>query len=196
VGLAANLYRAINLSGKTGLLKVTTPQSAAVISISSSSSDAEIIGTGNGNVRLDPGTYLLAATYNGSHSSQVVSIAAKQTTHVSLTFTSSLLKSPVVYGGFDALGAHGLTDEQVQNLEQLFTAFDASAQKVSINTSNIQSYSPGSSSDSPTFTMTFTVQIDSKAYNATLNYTGLTDVSLSLTDAATNAQVYSGSSAT
>lgn len=188
------------VSQTTGTLLVKTSKPNATVSISQNGMGAAIIGTGDTKVRLAPGTYLVIASAGGSRDSSIIKISKKQTTKTTLNFKSPpLVKSPanINYENISTLIDNGgLTTLQVSQIEQYFFKYNSSAHTVSIDPDSVES-GPRNPNTSTSFTLNFNVTIDSTPYKATVSYSNLSSVRLSLYNPQTNALVYdSGAPAT
>ena len=198
---AWQIIPAYNTYRSTGVLVVDASPSSAQLSISQENHQAAIIGTGSTKVRLQPGTYQLAATDSGSHTSVVVTVYKGRTTHSFLNVTSSATNGntqpvrtvqDVNFSGTDALVNDGLTTDQLNEMEQYFFQFKSSANTVAIDPNTVQAGPHNPNVVSP-FTLNFTVTVDSAPYKATVSYTDLNNVTLQLFNLQTGAVVYDSS---
>lgn len=120
-----------------------------------------------------------------------VSIDGNQQGYVVPTTSSGPTSTaPTQFTGINELVNQGLSAVQANALQTAFQKFAPAAGSVSVNTSSIKAVYSNSSSASTTFTLAYTVTIDGKQYNATIDAIGLTSVELLLTNQQTNQQVF------
>jgi hypothetical protein len=99
-----------------------------------------------------------------------------------------------IYLGAEALLDHGLAFDQLTNLKAAFYAYSKSQPKlvteISIDVDHINAHHDPHVPNSP-FLLQFNVRFDRKnTYKAEVKYSGLGTIQLSLTDPATNKQVF------
>ncbi|HUA13584.1 MAG TPA: hypothetical protein VL989_03735 [Candidatus Sulfotelmatobacter sp.] len=100
-------------------------------------------------------------------------------------------KANITYNNFDYLTNYGLTDTQVDTLEQAFFNFKEDAKVVTISTPSVAAAPHSADTSSTQGTITFSVSVDGTDYNASVNYTQLgVDAQLYLYNPSTNAQVF------
>lgn len=189
------LVTGVVASRDTGLVRIKTSDSQALISVTQENHTAAVIGTGNANVRLNPGTYRITAVSGAKQASSAVTIGAKETTSLSLKLTDKP-KVPsaasIDFQNTDSLIDAGLTVQQVSAIKNDLFNFSPSARVITINP---QSVSPGPldhSNPNPTFTLRFNVSVDSKDYGALATYTDLVSIQLQLYNSS-GAQVFDSS---
>jgi hypothetical protein len=179
-------------SQTTGILYVSSSNSQASLIVSQNDRQALLVGIGVAKVRLKPGSYQVSASIAGKQANSTVEVYKKHTTTSHLN-PSRLVKLPSVttinFEGTGALINNGLTTQQVSNLEQEFFEFKHSAQTVSINTSSVEP-GPHNPNIDISFTLNFTVSIDSITYRAAATYTNLETVQLSLYNLQNNALLF------
>ncbi|HSW79683.1 MAG TPA: hypothetical protein VLG47_02800 [Candidatus Saccharimonadales bacterium] len=197
---AWQIIPAYNENKNTGILEINASPASAVISISQENHQALIVGTGSAKVRLEPGTYLVSASNDGTHASSVATVSAQQTSATSLKVTSTSKTSAgskpvrsvddINFSGEDALLNNGFSTVQTLDLEQAFFRFKPSAQTVTIDTNSIQAVWHDPNSASPIFKLSFSVYVDGTSYDAVANYSNLTDLQLLLYDSVSGKLVY------
>lgn len=188
VGLLAAylLVSAVLIRQTTGVLQVKSGDSRALLSVTATSRQAQIIGTGSARVRLAPGTYQVSANHDGKQDTALVKITKKSVTSV----TVNPIKSPklpsvgdISFLGTNALINSGLTSGQVQTLKREFFQFAPAAETVIIQAATISPGPRDLSNASSDFTMTFSVDIGSQTYKARIAYGFSDDISLVLSSA-------------
>ena len=80
---------ALSLSGRTGTLSIIASNPGATLSITSANTEAQIVGEGRVKVRLNPGSYLVAAYASGYQTSQVVTVSKNHDVQTKLQLVSS-----------------------------------------------------------------------------------------------------------
>jgi len=185
------LVSAIITSQNTGMLRLSSPNSQATLSISQVNHQAMIIGVGRAAVRLKPGTYQVSASYGGNHADAVVRIVKKQVTSSSLNPVGSTLPSVgnINFPNIDTLINSGLTTTQISALERAFFQYKSSAKIITINPDSVYP-EPHDPNTSTSFTINFKVTVDSAPYNATISYSDLDSVRLYLYNPLNNSQVF------
>ncbi len=181
---------AVSATHSKGLLQVTSSANAT-LSVSQDERQAQIIGTGRAKVWLQPGIYELEASAGGVRAAQVVTVYARQVATAHITPTSKRIipsVADVTFNNTDALINAGLTSTQVSVFERLIFNYKTSVQTVTIDGSSLKS-GPINQTGDPRFTDTFTLQIDTKSYTATIGYSDLQSIALRLIDSQTGAQV-------
>ncbi len=176
----------------TGLVHIDTSISQAVISISQDRHEAEVVGTGTASIRLKPGLYQVRGFVGRSSADELVRVPKNKTTRVSLKLSETqFVRSvdDVDFNGMSRLTDNGLSSDQTTALELDFFRFNTAAQVVIIDG---DSFSPGArnSGTSIGFTATFNVSVDSIPYKATVSYSGLSTINLTLSSAKTNSLVF------
>jgi len=178
---------AILARGSTGILVISSTDSKATLSVSQMDKAAKIIGVGKAKARLKPGLYEVAAASNGNQAFQAVSVTAKTSSSITLNPVKATLLpsiSNISFSGMNALVNHGLTHDQIKDLEHAFFKFKPSASAVNIDSNSIF---PGPiDPNTAGFNTRFSVDIDSINYSATIKYIGLSDLELMLFNAAGN----------
>jgi len=96
------------------------------------------------------------------------------------------------FAGTEGLINNGLTTTQVQVFESDLMSF-SQANKLNLNTVVVNTVNPGPLNGSGTFTLNFVVSINSTNYNATITYSGITTIELTLTNSQ-GVQVYNAGS--
>lgn len=175
------LTLAISDARNTGILEVDSTSPEASLSITQANSEAKTIGAGKAKIRLKPGDYIVAAAVNGSESSAAVNIIKNDTRHVTLDpFTTSTLPSAknVNFSGLYSLVNHGVTSGQITALKYAFFKYKTTAQAVEVDPNTV--YPGPHDLQTGNFTIRFTVTIDASKYNASISYSGLSKISLSL----------------
>lgn len=166
----------------TGLLRVSTSDEQATLSVSAASRQAKIIGRGTAKVRLIPGTYLIFASNGNSQASEIVRISKEQAVNSRLKLSGRPVLPSVEninFEGTDVFIDSGITSAQLGILRHAFFQYKPTARIVSIKSDTIKPGPHDRNSDSP-FTITFSVAIDDAPYQATIGYTGLDTVRLYL----------------
>jgi hypothetical protein len=180
------LFLALSIRGKTGLLEVTAP-AGTHISISEQNHQATVIGTSSVKVRLEPGTYLLYGVNNGNRTSLVASVSKGQTAHASLQFNKNSggarSVQSITFQGQAGLLNVGLSVSQVNQIEQDIFQYKPNANTVSIAQNSIEPGPHDPNGNAP-FTLTFNVSIDGTPYTATATYSDLVNASLQLANPA------------
>jgi len=94
-----------------------------------------------------------------------------------------------VFIGTSALINSGLSSEQIILLEQALSQYQEKAKVFKINESSVEP-GPRNPNTSTQFSLNFSLSIENTPYNATLNYTSITNINLILYNPTTDAQVY------
>jgi hypothetical protein len=179
----------------TGILSVSASEPSAAITVSQLNSNAAFLGTGGTQARLKPGDYLLSANGAGLSTSQTVHIDQGKTTTVNLNLAKASASLPSVdHVGFvnmDILINSGLTTSQSAAVKTQFFTFDKAVKVVSIDASTVQPGPHDPNSYAP-FSLNFTVKLDGTPYRASVAYTGYDSAQLTLFDAQSGQQLYSG----
>ncbi len=89
-------------------------------------------------------------------------------------------KNNVNFVGFDALLNYGVTNAQLNNLEQAFFDFKNTAQTVTIDNDSIKAVPHDPNSASMSDSINFTTKVDSIGYNARIDYSNITELRLYL----------------
>lgn len=90
--------------------------------------------------------------------------------------------------GFDSLINNGITESQLNDIEQGFVKFSPQASTISVHAPTVK---PGPhSASSSNFIVTFVVSIDSTQYNATVSYSDLNSARLQIYNPQTGALVF------
>ena len=83
------LAGSLALSAQTGILDIKASDSMATLSITKADTEARIIGSGEAKIRLNPGSYLVAAYAGGYQTSQVVVITKHHKSQALLQLASN-----------------------------------------------------------------------------------------------------------
>jgi hypothetical protein len=174
--------KAIWISQTTGALQVTTGESRATINLTQEGHQAVLIGAGHAKVRLKPGSYQVVARAGANQAASTVSVQKRQVIKTNLV----LQKGPqlpsvddINFSGMVSLTDAGITSSQIKVLELEFFEYKTSAGIVSIDSQSIYPHAHNPNTYI-SFTTDFNATIDSKLYNARINYTGLDDIHLTL----------------
>lgn len=182
----------IYVSRTAGLLRVSSTNKSAVITVSQVGHEAKIIGTGTAKVHLKPGYYQVAASFNGKQDFAVAQVATEQTSSVSLNPVSTpQLPSvaTIMFDGEDTFIDQGLSTTQVNALKQDFFKFKPTAKTVAIDPASVRP-GPHNPDTDIGFSTAFSVKVDSASYKGLVRYTDLTSVRLFLYDPQTNKLVF------
>jgi hypothetical protein len=186
------LVAAVVVSRTTGAVRVSAKDPKARLSVSQPGRGAAIIGTGQAAVRLKPGTYQVAATDGAAAVSQNVRIKAGQTAELSLDFKDSVQlpsTANINFVGDDQFVDLGVEPAQVDAMKHKFFEFDKNAKTIVLT--DIAAVPHDRNSASVFDTINFKAKIDSKEYNARLDYSALNDsITLYLYDTGSGAQVF------
>lgn len=197
VGLLALIANSsIHTRNTTGTVSITTFATDTAISISQNDTNAELVGHGSAELRLAPGSYIVTARNNEHSATGRVTVQAKKHTKLYLPDNQPpVVPSPddITFTGMDEITNHGLTADQTYNLRNLFFAYKQRAKTVQINTGSIAQAPHNPDSNDP-FVLNFNVTIDSTVYSASISYTDLQNVELTLRDS-TGATVFNQASA-
>ncbi len=177
---------------KTGLVKVKSTNSNAILSVTQNNKEARLIGTGSARVRLNPGSYLISSAFHGRQSSAVIKVIKGQTTNMLLNPDSQpLLPSvqSVNFAGIDSLLNSGLTTTQIGLLKREFFNYNTGVKSVNISPSSIKP-APRNPDKDIAFKINFSATIDSTPSKETISYTGLNDLRLQIFDSITDQQIY------
>lgn len=161
---------------QTGVLKVTSTDPKATISISQNNKQAAVIGTGSSSARLKPGVYRIVANNGSGHAFGATAVFARRTSDILLSIgSSSYLRTSadVSFVGTNVLVDHGLSANQLYSLKKSFFSYNNKAKEVKI--SNVKATPHKRDSASTYNSMTFDVTIDGKEYTAKIEYSGLSD---------------------
>ena len=183
----------------TGTLKITTPDSSSVLSITQAFKQAVVIGHGNTSVLLHPGTYQISETLGNQQDVKQVIVQKKQTTVANLNArTAPRLASVnnVSFQNTDNLLGYGLDLAQVDNLKQALFKYKPSMLSVNINTDSIKR-GPHNSDIDIGYNISFNTTIDSEVVNAELfySYDSTENIRLQITDSKTGQLLFDFSSA-
>jgi uncharacterized membrane protein len=175
----------------TGTLRVGSPSSQALLSITQANHQAVIIGTGIATIRLNPGVYQVSANYGGNHADAVVQISKGRTITRSLNPQSSALPSvdSIGFPNIDTFINSGLTSTQINNLKLAFFKYKPSAKIITIIPGSVKPgpHDPNTSVD---FTINFKVTVDAVPYSATISYADLDNIRLYLYNSQDNSLVF------
>jgi hypothetical protein len=165
----------------TGVLDIVASKDAALISVSSTGSQASVLGTGSASVRLKPGTYRVVATTTDREAIKIVKVCKQQRSSLRLLLEPSA-RVPSVdnieFEGLNSLVDAGLSVSQVNYVHDGLGAFAPSAKKISIISSSVQPGPHDPNSSDPNFSLNFTVVVDGKNYRASAYYTDLENIHL------------------
>lgn len=175
---------AIQLSKNTGLLQVNLVYKNVPISVGAEGKAPQFIGKDSPVVRLQPGTYTVAAIVKGDEIVAQANVVAGQTTTVKLNPAQAITipsADNVNFSGLDSLTDIGLTSQQIGLLKYQLFAVKPTASNIVIDTSSIITapYNPESSAG---FGVSFDFSDDGKYYHAKLSYQGLSDLGVIITD--------------
>ncbi len=92
-------------------------------------------------------------------------------------------KANIVFAGIQSLVNYGVTEAQINDLEQALYKFQPTAQTVSIYASTIKVAPHNPESSSTTSTIYFSVAVGPTTYQATINYSSLNNLQLILNNA-------------
>jgi hypothetical protein len=190
------IARTIYISQTTGILKVSSSDNQAAVSVTQSDRQAAAIGVGSVGVHLAPGTYLVAVSDKGQQATSVVHVSKKSTTKLSLNpdqevYLPSVLN--ITFNNMSDLVNTGISATQATNIEEYFFKFMPTAHTVTISPASIEP-GPHDAATSTGFTTNFTVNVDNTSYNGTINYSNLDNVELILTNPQTGATVFDSGS--
>lgn len=180
------VFSSVGVYDKTGLLEVKTTNSNSAISVSSLNYSAALLGTGNSKNRLYPGKYLILAQVSGKAVSEVVSVSDKKTTSIVLNPSKpDILPSiyNISFSNTSYLLSQGISNGQLGLIEKSLFSFDPNAKNITFVTNSV-SYAPYNPNTSTSFTMYFGLKIDSTSYQATINYSSLNSIDLTLFNSA------------
>jgi hypothetical protein len=183
-------------SQNTGILQIRSANPKAGLIISQNNRQALLVGTGTARVRLKPGSYQISATYGGKQANGVATVYKDRTTGSYLGVLQPVRLPSVATINFEGTGSlinDGLTIEQVNNLEQEFFQYKPRAQTVNISSVEPAPHNPNVDTS---FSLNFTVSIDSTTYNATVTYTDLETVQLHLYNLQNNALLFNSAAVT
>jgi hypothetical protein len=186
------LYSAVTSVRGTGVLRVTSPDQAATISVTQQYKQAAIIGTGKASVHLKPGDYQVSVSDNDKQAISVISVHEGQITNVSLDPANAPILPSVNAIDFKNTGAlvnHGITTDQINDLEQEFFAYKPTSQVVDIDSGTIEP-GPHNPNVDTTFSINFKVAVNGTEYAATIRYSDLETVELVLTNPRSGTQVF------
>lgn len=180
---------AIYTRNSTGLLRITTKEPNAIVSISQQNKQAAFLGKGDVSARLKPGDYLVTATLAGDRSSATVHVTSGKTTTKSINpvHTAAPLSpsSETSFINFDVLINSGLGAEQEASLERAFSDFSPRAQIVKVDPNSVETIPHDQNTD--VYEMQFMVTVDSAQYSAHIEHSLFgSDVILTLTNATGN----------
>ena len=194
---------AVITAGRTGTLNVTSSASNTQISLSEENHQATSVGTGSARVRLQPGTYQVAGFADGHYATQIVTVSVGQTTNMTLNLNQSQQSQSnnqqartvvdVNFEGISQLLSYGISSQQTAEMQQYFFQFKPTENTVSIDTSSISSAPRDPNVISPQ-TLDFTVTIDNTTYNAAVSYYDTNNITLTLSNPQTGAQVFTAGS--
>jgi len=184
----------LHIKNTTGTLSVTTFADNATISITQDNKNAVVVGTGTAKLRLDPGTYQLAASSNGVHNTAQTTITLKghNTVHIGKPIPVVSSSDDVTFTGIDILNDRGLTADQTDKLRILFFEYNSKAATVTVDPDSIVN-GPHLHDDDP-FTKNFTGKIGAQKYRATITFSDLEDLELTLYDPQTGAKLFDANS--
>jgi len=180
----------------TGLLTITSVDKNAALVVSQSNTDAVRVGVGSAKVRLKPGTYQVSASDSGKQANGTVTVSKQHTTNSHLNPTKRVQLPTIEAINFQGMGrltSDGISTQQISNLEQEFFQFKPSAQTVIVNTDSVEP-GPHNPNVDTSFTINFSVAIDSSTYKATISYNDIMTVRLYLYDSKTGSQVFDSAS--
>lgn len=175
-----SIFNDIRVRQSTGLVKVSSPEKQAVITISQEGHQAAFLGTGSGSAHLKPGHYLVIASNNGKQISRTVNISKKRTSELSLDPNQASLFPSIVnvnFLGMANLVKMGISAAQASKIELALFKYRPSAHQIYINTEASQT-KRNVVNNSSQFTVNFGISIDSDSYKATLTYSSIDDINL------------------
>lgn len=172
---------------KTNSLAVSTMSVQGNVSVDRTN------GTYNFTLLFQPQgrTHTISVTvqnYNGVISTAVAIDGQSTSQQTPPTHTTNpTTNNPTQFDGFDGLINEGVTSDQANNLQTAFLKFAPKAATITIGVTNSRHIiDPNTGAN----TYTFSVKIDSKQYNASMNAPGLSSIELFLTDPQSGKQVF------
>jgi hypothetical protein len=195
LGIVYFAVTGILLRQSTGTATITAFDNTANISVSQLGTNAQIVGTGTANVRLKPGSYLVAASAKGHISTEQFSVTAKKHTQLTIAYTQGtpLPTSENINFSLNELVIHGLNDAQIANLKELFFKYKKTAKTVSIDQGSVERQYRVPDSNDP-YVLNFTGKVDSQSFKGTITYTNTQDIELTLIDPQSGNQLFDASS--
>lgn len=169
-------------SRDTGTLYIKSSNKSAGLVISQTNKQAILVGTGSVKIRLKPGVYQVSAIQNGKQSNIIARVIKQHTTNVVLgPIRSYMLPSAqtINFKNMDTLINNGLTTEQISTLEENLFQFKHTAQIVTVEPNSVEPAAHNPNLDTG-WTINFDVLVDSVSYKATVQFSGLEDLQLSL----------------
>jgi hypothetical protein len=146
------------------------------------SHSAALLGTGNSRNRLMPGKYLVIAQASGKTVSKVVSVFDKKITNINLNSSNSYTIPSIYNISFsdsNYLLSQGISNGQLGLIEKSLFNFKPNAKNITFVINSV-SYAPDNINTSTNFTMYFNLTVDSTPYRASINYSDISSLDLSL----------------
>lgn len=100
--------------------------------------------------------------------------------HITSIYPRADQEQGTTFNGMSAFISGGLTTSQVNGLLKAFSKFAPTAKTISMNTDSLSPGPHDPNSGDPTFTIDFSVSIDSAPYSGTVKYSGLDIIRLFL----------------
>ncbi len=194
--VAFTTVSSLHIKHTTGTLTISTPVSTAAISISQNNKEAKMVGTGSTKLRLLPGSYEIASYSNGNSVTGRATVRLGKNTVLRLPKTQAPpvpSSDNITFTGMDTVVARGLTTDQAANIRELFFKYKKNAKYIAILPSTVTPGPHNPDSNDP-FTLNFSGTIDSVPYKATLTYSDLENVQLTIFDPQTGATLFNMSS--
>ncbi|MEO8785261.1 MAG: hypothetical protein ABI221_03065 [Candidatus Saccharimonadales bacterium] len=183
-----SIFNDVRIRAATGVLKVSSTNKQAVISISRGGYQANYLGRGSAAAHLQPGQYLVMVSASGQSVTRLVQVVKQQTKQLTLNPGDSVpfpTASGINFSGISGLVSRGISATQATKVELAIFKFSPRVQEVNFDTSTSQTLikNDGAGNGNNQFVISFVVSLDSKAYNATITYSGINDVQLLLINA-------------
>lgn len=188
---------AINLKQHTGILRITPFASNAGVSISQDTAQATLVGTGTVNIRVKPGSYLIAAGSDGKVGMAQATVNKQGKTDVRVVYTDeNAVPAPdnIDFTGTSQFIDRGLSQDQVSNLKNMFFKYKESAKQITITKDSLTITYPVTDDGTQPFIGNFSGTIDGKPYRGQVAYTDLENVVLTIFDPTTGTQLFQRSS--
>jgi hypothetical protein len=173
----------------TGKLTVTSSEEQSDLSISQEGRNAVFIGKGSSTVRLKPGTYRIAGSFDNKQASTMVTIGKDEEVSKHLQL-KPLKHTPAIddidFANINELTDSGLTSAQAAAAEQFLFSYKPTAHKIEVVRGSVQPGPHNPKSADPNFSLNFNLKIDDTAYKASATYPDLTNIGFILYDANNN----------
>lgn len=166
----------------TGVIRITSPDSNALIGVGQTNHRTVILGTGKASARLKPGVYQVSGTGSGKQTITQVQVVKKRSVTVHLKSVQQFRirsTSDINFKGTETLLNNGLSATQLSDLEHYIFRFNPKAETVSIDQGSVTPGSRQAGTDEP-FVLNFSLAIDSVSYKASTSHTNPDTINLSL----------------